>query len=340
MLPGTEGLAPRAALMQMATASWVTHAIRAMAALGLADCLAAGPRGVGELAEETGTHPPTLARFLRALAALGLVAHDAEGRVRLTPLGEPLRADAPASLRPYVLALAAPHVERAWHELPEAVRTGEPAFPRVHGLGFWDYFVAHPDEGVLFDAAMTGSADLRSRALPVAMDLSAVGTLVDVGGGQGRMLAAALAAAPGLRGVLFDRPEVLPGAEAFLTAAGVRDRCDLVAGDFFASVPAGGDAYVLGYIIHDWPDDEATAILRACHRAMAPSARVWIVEQVIQPGDAYDRAKLRDLLMLVLFGAQERTAEEYRALLEAAGFGRVAVHPTDTPFSIVEAVRP
>ena len=340
MVLGTEGLPPREAVQRLANASWITHAVRAMAVLGLADHLAAGPRTARELAEATGTHPPTLARLLRTLAALGLCATEEDGRVRLTPRGELLRSDAPNSLRPYVLALHAPHVERAWDLLPEAVRTGEPTFPRVHGLDFWDYLTAHPEEGPLFDAAMTGSADARARALLTARDLSAIGTLVDVGGGQGRLLASALAATPGLRGVLFDRPEVLPGAEAFLSAAGVADRCSLIAGDFFAAVPPGGDAYTLALIIHDWPDEEATAILRACHRAMAPGARLWIVEQLIQPGDAYDRGKLLDLLMLVLFGAQERTAEEYRALLEAAGFGQVAVHPTDTPYNVVEAVRP
>jgi len=154
------------------------------------------------------------------------------------------------------------------------------------------------------------------------------------------MLAAALFSAPGLRGVLADRPEVLPGAEAHLSAAGVRDRCTLVAVDFFASVPVGGDAYVLAHIVHDGPDAQAVAILRSCCRAMALRARLWIVEQVIQAGDADDRAKLLDLLMLVLFGAQERTADAYQALLEAAGFEEVAIHPTDTPFSIIEAVRP
>ena len=340
MVLGTKGLPPRAALMQLITASWVTHAVRAMAEIGLADLLAAGPSTAGELAEATGTDAPTLARFLRALAGLGLVAHDAEGRVTLTPLGEPLRADAPGSLRPYALAITGAPVERAWHALPGALRTGGAAFAGVHGLGLWDFYAAHPEEGALFDAAMTGSADARSGILPATVDLAAVGTLVDVGGGQGRMLAAAVAATPGLRGVLADRPEVLPGAEAFLTAAGVRDRCDLVAVDFFSAVPTGGDAYVLAHIVHDWPDAEALAILRACHRAMAPGARLWIVELVIQPGDAYDRAKLLDLLMLVLFGAQERTEAEYRALLEEAGFDRIAVHPTDSPYSIVEAVRP
>jgi len=124
-----------------------------------------------------------------------------------------------------------------------------------------------------------------------------------------------------------------------LVEAGVRDRCNLVGGDFFASIPAGGDAYVLAQIVHDWPDQEAIAILRACYRAMAPGARVWIIERVVQPGDAYDRAKLADLMMLVLFGAQERTADEYRTLLETAGFDRVTVHTTESPWSVVEATR-
>ena len=332
-------LPPREAVVQLLNGAWVSHAVRAMAVLGLADHLATGPRTTDELAKATSSHAPTLARLLRTLAALGLCATDDGGRVYLTPRGEPLRSDVPGSLRPYALAIYAPHVERAWEELPEAVRTGQPAFPRVHGRSLWDYFAAHPEEGARFDAAMTGSAEVRSGILAKTQDLSAIGTLVDIGGGQGRMLAAALSAAPGLRGVLFDRQEVLAGAEAFLAAAGVRDRCDLVGGDFFASVPTGGDAYVLAHIIHDWPDEQAIAILSACHRAMAPGARVWLVEMVIQPGDAYDRAKLLDLLMLVMFGAQERTEAEYRALLEAAGFDWVAVHPTDTPYSVVEAIR-
>jgi O-methyltransferase domain len=165
--------------------------------------------------------------------------------------------------------MMAPYVERAWHELTGAVRTGQTVFPGVHGLGFWDYLAAHPDEGMRFDAAMSGGAE-RAQTLLTVRDLAALGTLVDIGGGQGRLLAAALAAVPGLRGILFDRPVVLPGAEPVLADAGVRDRCDLVGGNFLAEVPAGGDAYVLASIIHDWPDEQAVAILRACHRAMAP----------------------------------------------------------------------
>ena len=340
MVLGTEGLPPREAVMQMVNASWISHAIRAMAALGLADHLAHGPRTVQELAEASGTHAPTLTRLLRTLAAIGLCVTDVRGGVSLTPRGDMLRSDVPNTARPYVLAIHAPHVEQAWVELPETVRTGEPAFPRVHGTNFWEFLSDHPAEGAVFDAAMTGGSDQRARVLLTARDLSGLGTLVDVGGGQGRLLAIALTANPGLRGVLIDRPEVLPAAQAFLAEAGVLDRCDLVSGDILESVPQGGDAYVLSAIIHDWPDEQATAILRACHRAMRPGARLWLIEGVVRPDDAYDRTRRLDLLMLVLFGAKERTAEEFRALLESAGFAWVGIHSTDSPPSVVEAVRP
>src|ERR671910_601302 len=187
---------------------------------------------------------------------------------------------------------------------------------------------------------------LRRAALRAVRDLSSIGTVVDVGGGQGRLLAGLLEATPGLSGVLFDRPEVVAGAEAVLRAAGVADRCAVVGGDFFASVPPGGDAYVLAQIVHDWPDAEALAILSACHRAMAPGARLWVIEQVLPPEDGPNPSEragltLLDLNMLVLFGGgQQRTGEEYRQLLGAAGFDEVAVVPAEgTPWSVVEAVR-
>ena len=337
MVLGTDALPPHEAAWQLLTASWITHAVRAMAVLGLADHLAAGPRTVGELAEATGTDPPTLGRLLSALTDLGLCAEDHHRRVRLTPTGEFLRRDVPGSVRPFALGIMGPFMERVWHELPDAVRTGEPVFPHVYGLGFWDYLAANPEEGARFDAAMSGGAE-RAGELMAARNLADLGTLVDVGGGQGRMLAAALAAVPGLRGVLFDRPEVLAGAESVLAEAGVRDRCELVGGDFFAGVPAGGDAYVLASIIHDWPDEQAVAILRSCHRAMAPGARIWLLEHVLAPGEADYWTRLLDLLMLALFGARERTAEEYRALLEAAGFAEITILPGEPPWSIIEAV--
>jgi hypothetical protein len=340
MVLGTEGLPPREAAWRLVTASWISHAVRAMAVLGLADQLANGPLTAGELAAAIGADPVATADLLRALAGLGLLQHDEVGRARLTPVGEVLRADVPGSLRPAALAIMAPFQEQARHELPEAVRTGAAVFPRVHGQGLWEYLAAHPEEDAQFDAAMTSGADMRARALLATRDLAGLGTLVDIGGGEGRLLAVALAANPGLRGVLFDRPEVVARAEAYLGSAGVRDRCELVGGDFFAAVPPGGDAYVLAQIVHDWPDEQAVAILRVCHRAMAPGARLCLIEQVIEPGDAFASAKLLSLSMLKSFGARERTAEEYRALLEEAGFLEVSVHLGEPPWGIVEAVRP
>lgn len=339
MIPGTEGLSPRAAVRLLVNLHAASNAVRTMAVLGLADHLVDGPRTAQELAEAIGAHAPTLTRFLRSLAAIGLCTRDEGGRVQLTPMGDLLRKDVPGSMRSYALAIAAPYAMRAWDDLPEAVRTGDPAFPLVHGLGFWDYLSAHPKEGAHFDGAMSGAVVTRAEALIATRDLSSIGTLVDVGGGHGRLLAAALEATPGLRAVLFDRPEVLNGAEETLSAVGLRDRCELVGGDFFDAVPPGGDAYVLSQIIHDWPDDAASAILRACHRAMVPGTRLWLIEQVVPPGDSFDAVKLLDLLMLVNFGGQERTAEEYRSLLEDAGFRDMTVLSTPTMWNVIEAVR-
>ena len=257
-----------------------------------------------------------------------------------TALGALLRSDNPHSMRSYTLAMTAPYVMEAWEELAHSLQSGNAAFPHVHGQHFWDYLAAHLTEAAQFDGAMSGSGAVRAQALLTAMNLDAIDTLADIGGGQGHVLAAALTATPALKGLLFDQPQVLPRAKERLTAARVADRCQLVGGDFFTTVPGGADAYVLAMILHDWPDAEAEEILRVCHRAMAPAARLWIIEQVIPPGDGFHRGKLLDLHMLVLFGAQERTADEHRKLLEAAGFTQFAVHSTDTPYSVIEAVRP
>lgn len=338
MVLGTDGLPPAAAARQLATASWISHSIRTMVVLGIADLLASGPRSIDALAEATGTHTPTLARLLRALVALGVCARAEGDQVRLTPVGEYLRSDVPGSSSPFVMGVMTPSIERVWHELPEALRTGQPVFSQVHGLGFWEYLAAQPEDGARFDAMSGG--ERRARMLMDLRDLSSLGTLVNVGGGQGRLLATALAATPTLRGILVDQPQVIARAEPVLAEAGVRDRCTLVGGDFFAEVPSGGDAYVLTSIIHNWPDEQALAILRTCHRAMRPGARIWLIEHVLTAADGDTYAPLLDLLMLVLYGAQERTGTEYQAFLETVGFTEVVVLRGEGTWGIVEAVRP
>ncbi len=190
---------------------------------------------------------------------------------------------------------------------------------------------------------MAGQAGERAGALLAACSVEGIGTVVDVGGGTGRLLAAVLAAHPHLRGILADRPGVVAGANAVLTEAGVADRCEVVSGDFFETVPGGGDAYVLAQILHDWPDEQALTILRNCASAMRPGARVWVIEQVLgdEPGATPAGVALLDLTMFLLFGARERARDEYCAMLRAAGFSDVEVHDTGTStWRVIEGVVP
>jgi hypothetical protein len=294
-----------------------------------------------ELALATGADVPSLARLLRALVALDLCAYDEAGRVQLTPLGDTLREDTPESLQAYVRMSTSPWFTRALEALPHAIRTSEPTFPRVYGVGFWDYLATHSEERAIVASALTADSPTRAAALLASCDFSGVGTVVDVGGGQGQLVASLLAAVPSLRGILADRPEVLAGAPEILRAAGAIDRCEVVAADFFVSAPAGGDAYVLSQIMCDWPDEKALAILRVCHQAMAPGARLWLLENVVPPEDQItpDPA-LFDLTILTLLGGKARTATEHQALLETAGFTEVAVRPTESGWSVIEAIRP
>lgn len=317
----------------------VAQVARTMVVLGIPDHLTDRPCTVGELAQLTGTHSPSLARLVRALVSLGLCTYGQDNRVKLTPLGETLRSDTPDSLTSMALLLTAPWLQRIWENLPEAIRTGGAVCSQAHGVSFWDYLAAHPDDGKTFDAGMTEGAVNRGQALLAARDLTRIGTLVDVGGGAGRLLTVVLAGIPGLRGHLVDRPDVVEGADEVLQAASVADRCTVTGADFFVSVPRGGDAYVLAQILHDWPDKEAFAILRTCHQAMDAGTRLWIIERVLPQDDGSAGDALRDLNMLVLVGGQERTADEYQALLEEAGFGDMAIHATEIGWDVIEVIR-
>jgi hypothetical protein len=317
--------------------------VHVAAQLGLADLLADGPRGAEDLAAAAGAHAPSLARLVRALAALGVVAEETDGRVGLTPLGEPLRSDVPGSVRDPIRFLVGDWFWRSWGDLLYSVRTGEPAFDRAFGMSNFEYWERHPEVGAVHDAFFTAMSRNTTAPLVAAYDFSGFGTIVDVGGSTGLLLAAVLVAYPGARGILFDAPHVVAGAAPVLTEVGVADRCAVVGGDVFAAVPPGADAYILKHVIHDWDDARAAAILKQCREAMAPGAMVLLIEQVLperlEAGAAARRAAGLDLQMLVLTpGGRERTAEEFRALLGKAGFELRRVLPTRTPFSILEGV--
>ena len=332
-------LSPRDALLRMANGYQVSQAIHVAATLGIAELLEEGSKSVDELAEATGTYAPTLYRLLRALASVGVFTEQSDGRFGLTPSAEYLRTDAPGSLRAWARLIGQPSFWASWGHLLHSVRTGEPAFPHLHGTNVWEHRAAHPEEGEIFDAAMTGLSAPVAEAVAQSYDFSRVGVLADVGGGEGGLLATILAANPALRGVLFDLPHVVAAAGALLKRAGLADRCEVVGGSFFETVPKGADAYLLKSIIHDWDDAAAIEILHMCRAAIADTGRLLVVEPVIQPGNEPDRAKFSDLNMLVMLGGRERTAEDFERLYAEAGFRLTSIVPTGSPpFNIIEGV--
>lgn len=331
------------ALVQLVTSYQLAQAVHVAAHLGLADLLAGDPLSMQDLAAATGTHAPSLGRLLRLLAALGLVAEEADGRISLTAAGEPLRAAVPGSIRDRVRFLAGEWFWRSWGDLLYSIRTGEPAFDHSFGMSNFDYWEGNAEAGAIHDDFFTAMAALTTAPLVTAYDFTRFSVIADIGGSEGPLLAAILKANPGVRGILFDLPHVVAGASAVLAAAGVTDRCTIEGGDFFVSVPAGADAYILKYIIHDWDDQRAIAILKHCRAAMPPEATLLVIENVLPErfaaGAAAVPAARLDLQMLVLTpGGRERTESAFRHLLDAAGFQLRGVIATRSPFSILEAV--
>ena len=327
---------PANELRRMVEGYQVSQAIHVAAALGIADLLAHTSLTHDELAAATGTHPPTLYRLLRALASVAIL-HELEGRrFELAPLGQPLRSDVPNSVTGWAAFIGRPYYWQAWSGLLHSVRSGENAFAHVHGTDVWTYRSTRPEESAVFDRAMTTLSRRANAALLAAFDFGAMQTIVDVGGGNGALLAAVLAAHPEASGVLFDQPHVVSGASALLERAGVAERCRTVGGSFFESVPPGADAYVLRAVIHDWDDDTSIRILSVVRRALADNSRVLIIERVVAPPNEGRDVKFSDLNMLVGPGGRERTQDEFAALLEASALRLVHVHAAG-PHSIIEA---
>ncbi len=334
-----ETLPPHAQLIQMGMSYWVSRALYAAAKLGLADRLEAGPRSAAELAGETGTHAPALHRLMRALAGLGVLTERDGQRFALTPLGEALKSGAPGSARATLLALAGPMCWEGFGEFMHSLETGKTGFEKAFGMGIFDYLARNPEDAANFSQAMVGFHGAEPPAVAEAYDFSGFGTVVDVGGATGNMLAAVLGRHPEPRGVLFDLPHVVRDAPELFRARGVADRVRIEGGSFFETVPAGGDAYILSHVIHDWDEGQCLTILGHCRAAMKPDARLLIVEMVLPAGDAPHPGKMLDLTMLVMPGGQERTEAEYAALLDKAGFRLTRVVPTASAVSVVEAVR-
>lgn len=322
----------------MMTGYWISQAIYVAAKLGLADLLANGPMSSNDLAQATQSHPSSLHRLLRALASVGIFAEASPNHYTLTPLAAHLRSTTPDSLH----ALAIMYAEEqyhAWSDLLFSIRSGQPAFDQQFGMGVFPYLAQNPAASQVFQKAMTGWTNQVAGAVVGAYDFSPFRTVVDVGGSQGILLAAILQSNPAARGILFDLPHVIAEGGEFLSSSGIMDRCTPIGGDFFTSVPSGGDAYILAQILHDWDDDHCVAILKQCRRVIPDQGKLLIVELVL-PSEGNDPfiGKWLDLHMLVLLGGRERTALEYGKLFQAAGFTLGNVVPTNAGPSVVEAI--
>jgi SAM-dependent methyltransferase len=324
------------ALRMMIVGYEVSRAIYVAAKLGIADQLANGPLSAEDLARETGAHPPSLYRLLRALAGAGVFVEGEDRRFALTPISNRLRSDVVGSQRAYALMH---HEEQllAWVDVLETIRTGETAFDRVHGMSLFGYYRQHPDAGARFDAAQRGRTTQVAAAAVATYDFSSCRRILDVGGGLGTLLVAILQRYPAATGILFDAPHVVETAKGVITGEGLAERCEILGGDFFEAVPGGADTLILSDIVHDWDDEPARRILANCRRAIDPSGRLLLLEAVLAERNPPLASTLTDLHMLMVTGGRERTEEELRSLLDPSGFHLARVIPTSSPRSIVEA---
>jgi O-methyltransferase domain len=327
-------------LMRLVRAGRVAQSVNVVARLGVADHLAGGPRGVAEIAAAVGAQPGALRRVLHLLADYGVVTRVGDDRFGLTPMGELLRSDTAGSLRAMAMLLESPFLLAAVANLTGAVRTGVPAFDHTHERSLFEYLAEHPDDSGVFDLAMAGYVQRFVAGILDVYDFGPFRTFVDVGGGNGAFLTAALARHRDARAILFELPAVAGRARATLAAGDVGARCDVVEGDFFRSVPSGGDVYVLSRIIHDWYDTAAVRILTNCRAAMTGDARLVIAEAVLPEAHPSPQepslARLVDIEMLVI-GGRERTRQEYYDLLAAAGLRLARTVPVDGVHSLIEA---
>jgi O-methyltransferase domain/Dimerisation domain len=329
---------PQQKLLEMLAGKWIAQAISVAASLGIADLLADEPKSAEQLAAASSSQADSLYRMLRALTIAGVFAETDDHRFSLTPLSGCLRSGARNSMRNWARMQGLPLFVRSWDELLDCVKTGQTGLKRAFGLDNpFAYFAEHAEDGQVFNDAMTEMTRNVGPFIAEAYDFGKFRKIVDAGGGHGILLASILERYPQPRGVLFDLPQVVGGAAPTLEAAGIADRCELVAGDLFESVPRA-DGYVMKSIIHGFQKDRASAILQNVRRAMGNDGRVLIVEHVVPSGSEPAFGKVADLQMLVMSGGRERTPEEFADLFEASGFRLGGIHPTRAPHSIIEGV--
>jgi copper chaperone CopZ len=324
-------------MLQLLNGLHVAGAVACLAQLGIPDLLAAGPRSAEDLASQIGAHPRALYRLMRATACVGVLSEGPDEKFSQTPLSAVLCRNANPSLRALaILGTREWHV-RGWERLAYCVRTGKTALDEVYGKPLFEHFKENPAEAQVFNDAMTAFSMIDSPAVAEAYSFGGIGSIVDVAGGHGLLLATILARNPHLQGTLYDEPHVIEGAKSGPLKS-LMARCTLASGDMFSSVPAGADAYIMKHIIHDWQDERCIKLLKVCRKAVNSGGKLLVVDHVIQPGNDFHPGKFLDLQMLLFPGGCERTEKEFRDLFAAGGWRLNRVIPTAAGEAIVEGL--
>ena len=302
------------------------------------DLLDGGALEGAELAGQTGLHPLSTVRAMRALTAFGVFREVSPSTFANTEVSILFR-DAPGGLRNYALFATSDQFVKSCGALGRSLETGQAAHDHALGQSVWDYMRDHPEDNVAFNRGLAEIRKDEQSAIAAAYDWTGVTSVVDVGAGAGSLLASIVGANPGVLGTLFDRPDVLPDADHLLSTRGVRDRCQLAGGSFFEPMPVRGDVWILSQILHDWPDAECRAILTRCREGMKSGDRLLVVEMVPVPGQPDVGIAILDIAMMTFGGeARQRTEEEYNELFAATGYSLRRVVGTGTAFSILEAL--
>lgn len=324
-------------MMQLLSGPHIAGAVSCLAQMGIPDVVEAGPKSAEELANQIGANPEALYRLMRATASVGVLSEGPDGKFSETPMSAVLRSNGKPSLRAFAIMGGREWHGRGWSKLEYCVRTGKQAPEQIYGTPTFKFFEQNPEEGHIFNDAMTGLSMIDGPAVAAAYSFDGIHSIVDVGGGHGFLLATILERNPQMKGTLYDEPHVVEGARNGPLKP-VMERCTLASGDMFSSVPAGAEAYIMKHIIHDWPDPLCIKILKACRRGANPGGKLLVVDDVIRPGNDFYPGKFLDLQMLIFPGGKERTEKQFRELFAAGGWKLSRVVPTANPICIVEGI--
>jgi hypothetical protein len=337
MSTAPQAVPPFAQILQMVVGGWISSAVAALARLGVADHMDATPRSAEEIAPKVGARPELLYRLMRATASVGILSETPDRRFVQTPLSAALRSDAMPCMREFAMFNCEEWHVRGWQQLSETIRTGERPVEKIYGMPLFEFFQKNPAEAAIFNKAMTDLSMVDAPAVADAYDFSGIGSITDVAGGHGLLLATILQRNPHLMGTLYDLPQVMDGVAGGPTEP-VKDRIQFVAGSMFESVPAGSDVYMMKYIIHDWPDEKCVEILKACRANVKAGGKLLVIDMVTPGPNEFHFSKIADLEMMLFPSGKERTEVEFRELFAAAGWTLTRVIPTTSHVSIVEGV--